>query len=264
MTGTRNGEIAVLCWEEGHVPKGLVQLESLKGNSTNPGTYPFPVRFCRIEGANVETVLEHPSQNVLRSMINESRRLASEGVRAITTSCGFNAVFQKELKEALSGYPVQVFTSSLLQVPMISMFLGRSEKIGVITAKKPALKEEHLRSAGITPDINIEIFGMDECREWNKIFTAPGDGVDLGKIAAEAVLTAENAAREFPDISVIVLECTDLPPFADAIRDAVKRPVYDFTTLVGFVARSLGLWGVFQDEKEGSHTRRRARIGAVY
>jgi hypothetical protein len=174
-------------------------------------------------------------------MINESKRLASEGARAITTSCGFNAVFQKELKEALSGYPVQVFTSSLLQVPMISMFLGRNEKIGVITAKKPALKEEHLRSVGITPDMNVEIFGMDERCEWNKIFTAPEEDVDLEKIADEAVRTAGDAVREFPGIGAFVLECTDLPPFADAIRRAVRRPVYDFTTLVGFVARSLGL-----------------------
>jgi hypothetical protein len=174
-------------------------------------------------------------------MINESKRLAAEGVRAITTSCGFNAVFQKKLKEALSEYPVQVFTSSLLQVPMISMFLGRDEKIGIITAKKPALKKEHFRAAGITQNMNVEIFGMDERSEWNKIFTAPDDDVDLGKIADEAVRTAEEAVREFPGIGAFVLECTDLPPFAGAIRSAVERPVYDFTTLVGFAARSLGL-----------------------
>jgi hypothetical protein len=218
-----------------------VQLESLKGNSTNPDTYPFPVCFCRIRGANVETVLEHPSSDVLQSMANESKRLASEGVRAITTSCGFNAVFQRELKEALADYPVQIFTSSLIQVPMISMFLGRNEKIGVITAKKPSLKQEHLQSVGITPDMNIEIFGMDERSEWNKIFIAPEEDVDLGKISAEAVQTAEDALREFPDIGAFVLECTDLPPFAGAIRDAVRHPVYDFTTMTGFVARSLGL-----------------------
>jgi hypothetical protein len=241
MTDERMCKIAVLCWEAGHVPRGLVQLERLKGNSTNPDTYHFPVRFCRIAGANVETVLEHPSRDVLRRMIDESKRLASEGVRAITTSCGFNAVFQQDLAEALADDPVQVFTSSLLQVPMICMFLGRNEKIGVITAKKPALKGEHLQSVGITPDMGVEIFGMDKRREWNKIFASPDEDVDVEKIAAEAVQTARDAVSEFPGIGVFVLECTDLPPFADAIRDAVKRPVYDFTTMTGFVARSLGL-----------------------
>jgi hypothetical protein len=241
MTDGQARRIAVLCWEEGHVPRGLVQLERLRGNSTNPDTYPFPVRFCRIRGANVETVLERPSRDVLRGMIDESKRLASEGVRAITTSCGFNAVFQRELAEALAGDQVQVFTSSLLQVPMIRMFLGRNEKIGVITAKKPALKGEHLQSVGITPDMGVEIFGMDERSEWNKIFASPDEDVDVDKIAADVVQTARDAVRESPGIGVFVLECTDLPPFADAIRDAVARPVYDFTTMTGFVARSLGL-----------------------
>ena len=241
MTDVQAGKIAVLCWEEGHVPRGLVQLEKLKGNSTNPDTYPFPVRFCRIRGAGVETVLERPSRDVLRRMIDESKRLASEGVRAITTSCGFNAVFQLELAEALASDAVQVFTSSLLQVPMIRMFLGRGEKVGVITAKKSALKQEHLRATGITPDMNVEIFGMEERSEWNKIFQSPDEGVDVGKIADEVVGTARDAVREFPGIGAFVLECTDLPPFAAAIRGAVARPVYDFTTMTGFVARSLGL-----------------------
>ena len=81
--------IAVLCWEAGHVPRGLVQLESLIGNSTNPDSYPFPVRFCRIKGANIRTVLENPDKKVLKNMIEESKKLISEGIAAITTSCGF-------------------------------------------------------------------------------------------------------------------------------------------------------------------------------
>jgi len=33
-------------------------------------------------------------------------------------------------------------------------------------------------------------------------------------------------------VRAIVLECTNLPPYADAVRDATGLPVHDITTLV--------------------------------
>lgn len=234
--------LAVFCWEAGQAPRGLVQLEALPGNSTNPATYPFPVRFCRIEGANLDTVLENPSQLVLRRMIEQGHRLAAEGIRAITTSCGFNAVFQQDLAEALD---IPVFTSSLLQVPLVSRLIPSGKKIGIVTAKKAALRAEHLRAVGISEEMAVAVFGLEECREWNKIFRAPDDDMDLDAVAGEVVETATRAARTHPEIAAIVLECTDLPPFAPSIRKATGLPVYDYTTLVRFVAASLGLVPTF-------------------
>lgn len=230
--------IAILCWEEGHVPRGLVQLESLVGNSTNPDSYTFPVRFHRIKGANIETVLENPSPLVLERMIAESRQLISEGVRAISTSCGFNAIFQEELSEALS---VPVCTSALLLVPIVQRALSASAGIGIITAKKTALKREHLKAAGINNINNLYIFGMEECSEWNKIFVAPESDIDLKKIAAEVLGTAERSKREHPEIGAFVLECTDLPPFSPLIRKKMALPVYDFISMLYFVADSIGV-----------------------
>ena len=57
--------IAILRWESGHVPAGLMQLEQMPGNSTNPRSYPFPVKLVEVKGANVETVITHPSQTLL-------------------------------------------------------------------------------------------------------------------------------------------------------------------------------------------------------
>lgn len=230
--------IAILCWEEGHVPRGLMQLESLIGNSTNLDTYPFPVRICRIKGANMETVLENPSRDVLKTMIEESGKLIREGIKAITTSCGFNAIFQQELTRAL---PVPVFTSSLLQIPFVQSLLPQEKIIGVITAKKSALREEHFRAVGITSDRAIKVLGMESSKEWNKIFTDPEDDIDLELVSNDVVKTAQSAVESFPSIGAFVLECTDLPPFAQAIRDATGKPVFDFQTLMGIVARSVGV-----------------------
>ena len=123
-------KIAILRWESGHVPQGLMQLEQLPGNSTNLASYPFPVKLVEVKGANTDTVILHPSQKLLEDMIQLAKELEKEGVRAITTSCGFNAIFQEALANAVD---IPVFTSSLLQVPfaqaLVVMLGGGSSSI---------------------------------------------------------------------------------------------------------------------------------------
>ena len=73
-------KIAILRWESGHVPQGLMQLEQLPGNSTNPASYPFPVKLVEVKGANTDTVILHPSQKLLEDMIQLAKELEKEGV----------------------------------------------------------------------------------------------------------------------------------------------------------------------------------------
>lgn len=230
-------KIGMLCWEAGHVPRGLVQTESLRGSCTNPDSFDFPVRYCRVKGANIQTILENPDRDVLQTMIAEARAMVADGVRAITTSCGFNAIFQQELANAVD---VPVFASSLLQVPLVRSMLGKNRTIGVITAKKVALREEHLRAVGITEDIPLRIFGLEDCREWGKIFRAPDDDVDLKLIEGEVVGVALEAKRRHPEIGAFVLECTDLPPFAQTIREGTECPVFDIVTMTNYVYQAIG------------------------
>ena len=233
---TRKAEIGILCWEAGHVPKGLVQLESLVGNSTNPDSYAFPVRFCRVKGANIETILENPSPAVLQTMIEEARAMAADGIRAITTSCGFNAVFQRELASALD---VPVFTSSLLQVPFVQQIVGEKGEVAIITAHKAALKPGHLEAVGITKTKGLHVFGLENCPEWGKMFTDFDAELDLEAVKGEVVGVALEALHRHPGIRAYVLECTDLPPFSAEIREKTGLPVFDIITLAHAVYASL-------------------------
>lgn len=95
-------KIAILRWEQGDVPLGLKQLGDLKGNSTNSESYPFPVKLVEVKGANVETVITNPSEKLFADMIAISKKLEEEGIKAITTSCGFNAIFQKRIADAIN------------------------------------------------------------------------------------------------------------------------------------------------------------------
>jgi hypothetical protein len=229
-------KIGVLCWETGQVPKGLMQLETLVGNSTNPASYSYPVRFHPVRGANVHSILENPDPAVLRTMIADAQTMASEGIQAITTSCGFNAIFQRELAEAVR---VPVFTSSLLQVPFARQIHGPTSEIGILTANAAALRPEHLSSVGITQIDGLHILGLEQCGEWNQIFAEPDVEIDLAVIEREVVGTALRALEKHPGIRAFVLECTDLPPYAATIRRQSGLPVFDFISMVNFLHSSL-------------------------
>lgn len=233
----RQPVIAVLRWETGHVPQGLMQLETMPGNSTNLQSYPFPVKLVEVIGANAETVALHPSQKLLQDMIELSRKLvAEEGIRAITTSCGFNAIFQKSLAEAVD---VPVFSSALLQIPFAQQVAGQNRAVGVITANGSLLSQEHLRACGVTDEMNVIVTGLENAPEWSKIFNQPDTPFDMEAVSQEILGVARKSVQEHPEIGAIVLECTDLPPYAARIRRELNLPVFDFNSMMGHIAMAL-------------------------
>ena len=227
-----NAKIGILCWETGQVPRGLMQLETLVGNSTNLASYAYPVRLKPVQGANVHTILENPDPAVLQTMIADARAMVADGIKGIATSCGFNAVFQRELAAAVS---VPVFASSLLQVPLVRQLLGPASEICVITANAGALRPEHFTAVGIASQDGLVIRGLEQCAAWNRIFTAPDADIDLDDIEKEVLDTALRALETHPGIRAFVLECTDLPPFSAAIRRRTGLPVFDVITMVNYL-----------------------------
>ncbi len=230
-------KIGILRWEEGHVPKGLLQLETLKGNSTNPASYPFEMNMVHVPGANTGSIILHPSEEVLNHMIDISKELIEDGVCAIATSCGFNAIFQEKLKESLD---VPVLSSALLQIPLIQNIIGKDKSIGVITANSKALTDEHFRQCGVAEDTNTYMMGMENSKEWNKIFEYPDDSFDMDKVTEEVIATAVKGVKDCGNMGAILLECTDLPPFAESIREKTGLPVFDFISMLAWMGLSLG------------------------
>lgn len=154
-----------------------------------------------------------------------------QGAKAISTSCGFNAVFQRELANALD---VPVFTSSLLQIPIIRAIYGENARVLVITASGVSLTAKHFEGAGILDLKGIRIVGLEENREWRKIFESPDSEIDVEIFRNDlAQLAKEHATLHQAD--AVLLECTDLPPFAEEIRQATGLPVFDYVTLLNYI-----------------------------
>jgi Asp/Glu/hydantoin racemase len=154
-------------------------------------------------------------------------------VKAITTSCGFLSLFQRELTDAVS---IPVFTSSLLQIPLVFRMLERDQKVGIITAHSPSLTDRHLTAVGAR-DIPHVIIGMEGQREFYRIIS--GDPYDPLKIERESVNVAKQLLRDHPEVGGIVLECTNMAPYAKAIQEETGLPVFDSVTLTELVHSSL-------------------------
>ncbi len=45
--------------------------------------------------------------------------------------------------------------------------------------------------------------------------------------------------RENPEVAAIVLECSDLPPYAAAVHARTGLPVFDFITMIRYVHSAL-------------------------
>ena len=225
---TRNTIIGVLAWDNGSSDT-LSQLESMPGNMLHPDTFDFDFRIARVDGADYKTIVESPSDTVLQNMIVTARMLEQEGACAVTTSCGFNAIFQKKLAAAVD---IPVFTSSLIQIPMVYRSLKPDQAIGVITADKQHLTKAHFTNSGIPESIPIRVASISQVGEFAKLRNNPSAVLDSSLFINQVVAVAEELVVKNTEVGAIVLECTDLPPCAPAIRRATGLPVFDIVTLL--------------------------------
>ncbi|GAI84306.1 unnamed protein product [marine sediment metagenome] len=214
---------------------GILKLETVEpkvpGDIGNATTYSFPVKYKIIKGATIDRLVEKNDPTLLNLFIDAAKELEKEGVRAITTSCGFAAIFQKEIAEVVE---IPVFMSSLIQVPLVSSMLAKNKKVGILTANKKRLTNKHLEAVGID-NIPICIAGMEDQENFANMILKQQPFGDIDKIEKEVVEVSENLVKRNPEVGAIVLECTDMPPFAAAVQEAVDLPVFDINTLINYV-----------------------------
>lgn len=63
--------------------------------------------------------------------------------------------------------------------------------------------------------------------------------LDNGALTKELCKVAEELLKKHPDIGAILLECSDLPPYAKAIQSVTGLPVFDFNTMIDWVYHSV-------------------------
>ena len=215
---------------------GILLLDALlplpPGDVANATTFSFPVRYKVVQAASIDRLIYERDPALLEPFIEAGRELVREGVKAITSDCGFMALFQEEIASAL---PVPVFLSSLLQVPFIHRTLRRGEMVGIIAADSRQVTDRHLRAVGIDESMPVKIVGMENQPNFCDAILNEKGVLDFDKVEQEVVQVAERLVTEEAKVKAILLECSNLPPYAAAVQEAVNLPVYDFITMINHV-----------------------------
>jgi len=190
------------------------------GDLGNPASYAVPVNIRVVRGIwpgqVVRTAADLHAGQVGPAFAAVVRSLADEGAAAITTTCGFLVLLQKELQAAAR---VPVITSSLMLLPKL---LAAQPRVGVLTISAAKLGKEHLHTAGVPcerlGDVIVE--GVDPKGEFATRILGNQPELDLALACADVVGAAVALKAREPALTDVVLECTNMPPYRDAITEA--------------------------------------------
>ena len=198
------------------------------GDVGNPTSFAMPVRHRVVAGASPQRVVRDGDPALLQPFVDTARQLVDEGACAITTSCGFLVQFQQALEAAL---PVPVWSSSLLK-------LSELPAPGVITVDVLSLGAAHLRAAGA--DATVPVVGLaPECHLQRALLEDLAH-IDPQQAESDVVEAAQRLVVRWPAVREIVLECTNMPPYAKAVARATRRPVLHIISLLHERWQALG------------------------
>jgi len=213
-------------------PLGILMLEArfprILGDMGNGLTWPFPVLFRVVRGATPTRVVEQGAAGLLDAFTEAACDLVDLGAEGITTNCGFLSLFQAELAAAVK---VPVATSSLMQVPWVQATLPPGKRVGVITVNKAGVTPRHLEAAGVPLDVPME--GTEGGREFFRVLIrAEKQDLDVDLARQDVLDAATRLTARHPEVGAIVLECTNMPPYAADVAEATGLPVHDIYSMI--------------------------------
>ncbi len=199
----------------------------IPGDVGNASTYRYPVLYKLVKGLTLDRVLAG-DQTVIPDIVAAAKELEQFGVRGIASDCGFLIQYQAAVQAAVR---VPVFMSSLLQLPAVSLAVGR-RPVGCLTASGARLTPQLLALAGVADPSNLVIRGMESEPHFKEAILDECGWLDSDRIEAETVAAAREIQAAHPDMGAIVLECSLMPPYAHAVQEATGLPTFDFVTMI--------------------------------
>lgn len=201
----------------------------LPGNVVNARTFSFPVYIRVLDGVSGSDILSF-NDDFVDPIVSAGQELVELGVRAVVGACGSFANYQSAVAAAL---PVPTYMSVMLQTPLILLGLRPDQSIGVLTFRASALTPHVFTECGISDSDRLHLYDTADMeqsallRNGDARFDNKQFGKDLAKLA-EVILC------DRPDTGALILQCSELPPYAAEIQRATKLPVYDMNSLIGW------------------------------
>ena len=194
------------------------------GDVGNPETWPFPVAFSVVKGATPEAIVCDDMEPFVQAFIEAGQALVAQGCTGIATTCGFLALMRPRLAAEL-GVPVAA--SSLEQAGMIGAMLASDQSVGILTISARNLTPAHLHAAGVPSGSPVQ--GVDDSAFADSILGNLTE-LDVPEARRTLVRAGETLVARHGNVGAIILECTNMVPYAPDISAATGRPVYSIYT----------------------------------
>ncbi len=217
---------------------GILMLETqfprIPGDIGNALTWPFPVQYRVVRSATPELVVRNDARELVDLFIEAAKDLVASGCDGITTNCGFLSIVQDRLAEAVR---VPVATSSLMQAPMIQATLPPEKRVGILTISKETLTPAHLAAANVPAD--TPVVGTEGGRAFTRDILGDAPEIDFAACRLDMLDAARQLVTEHPDVGAILLECTNMTPYAADVRKLTGLPVFSIYTFLKWFHESL-------------------------
>lgn len=212
-------------------PVGILLFESvgsrIVGDPGAEGTFDFPVRYGVVPGSFQDLIEGSPQ--ACERLCQAARALEAEGVSAIAGDCGLMVLYQEELSQSVD---VPVASSSLVLLPLLRAMLGPDRQIGVMTGHSKLLGKHHLAAAGAGEDQGIVLAGMESQSHFRQAVLERSCAQEYPKMARDVLQAAEELLERSDSLGTILLECSNLTPFAHEITRRHGVPVFDINVAI--------------------------------
>lgn len=210
---------------------GILMLDTrfprIPGDVGNKATWDFPVTYSIVKGATPHAIVEGNQAPFVEAFVTAGHRMVAQGCTGIATTCGFLSPMRSYLATQL-GVPVAA--SALEQAPQIQGMIP-GKKLGVLTISGESLTRVHLDAAHVP--VSSIVRGVE-----HTAFAASILGnkthLDVDLARRELVAAAREMLEVAPDVGAILLECTNMPPYAADIAGATGVPVFSIVTYLNW------------------------------
>ncbi|MDQ7071327.1 MAG: aspartate/glutamate racemase family protein [Rhodobacterales bacterium] len=220
---------------------GILMLETrfprIIGDIGNALTWPFPVQYRVVRGATPDKVVRQGAAamaDLTGTFIDAARDLVVTGADGITTNCGFLSLVQEEVADAI-GVPFA--SSSLMQVPGVQALLPRGKRVGILTISKASMTDAHLIAANVPLD--TPVVGTEGGREFTRGILDDEASLDFAACRLDLIDASRTLVDAHENIGAIVLECTNMVPYAADVRKITGLPVYSIYSFVNWFQAGL-------------------------
>ena len=124
-----------------------------------------------------------------------------------------------------------------MQVPTVQKLLPSDKRVGVMTVSRENLTPDHLAAAGVPLDTPIA--GTETGREFFHFIMENRPRMDVSACRLDLLDAGRQLVNDHPDVGAVVLECTNMGPYALELRRELGIPIFSGISFVNWFQSGL-------------------------